>query len=60
MVGFVNQVEFVDGRIWVPNRQNLENASLLKVVPPSEEEKRLIEIYRRRGPDALIAELNRF
>ena len=60
MVGFVNQVEFADGQIWVPNRQNLENAMLLKVLPASAEEQRLSDIYRRRGPDGLIAELNKF
>src|SRR5205807_1410900 len=31
MTGFVSQVEFADGKIWVPNRQNLENASLLNI-----------------------------
>jgi hypothetical protein len=60
MVGFVNQVEFADGKIWVPNRQNLENAVLLKVLPLTPEEERLIDIYRRRGPQALIAELNKY
>jgi hypothetical protein len=60
MVGFVNQVEFEDGKIWVPNRQNLDNAVLLKVLPPSAEEQRLTDIYRKRGMPALIAELNKF
>ena len=60
MVGFVSQVEFADGKIWVPNRQNLENALLLKVLPPSAEEQRLTDIYRRRGIDALAAELSKF
>ncbi len=60
MVGFVNQVEFADGKIWVPNRQNLDNALLLKVLPPSAEEQRLTDIYRRGGPDALAAELGKF
>jgi hypothetical protein len=60
MVGFVNQVEFADGKIWVPNRQNLENALLLKVLPPSAEEQRLTDIYRKRGIDALAAELGKF
>ena len=59
MVGFVNQVEFADGKIWVPNRQNLDNAVLLKVLPPSAEEQRLTDIYRKRGMPALIAELRR-
>jgi len=60
MVGFVNQVEFADGKVWVPNRQNLESAALLKVLPPSAEEQRLSDIYRKRGIDALIAELAKF
>jgi len=58
MVGFVNQVEFADGKIWVPNRQ--DNALLLKVLPPSAEEQRLTDIYRKRGIDALAAELGKF
>jgi hypothetical protein len=58
MVGFVNQVEFADGKIWVPNRQ--DNALLLKVLPPSAEEQRLTDIYRKRGVDALAAELGKF
>ncbi|HTP30942.1 MAG TPA: hypothetical protein VMJ75_02140 [Candidatus Acidoferrales bacterium] len=60
MMGFVSQVEFADGKIWVPNRENLENAVLLKVLPPSPEEQRLTDFYRTRGMDALIAELNKF
>ena len=60
MVGFVNQVQFSDGKIWVPNRENLSNAALLKALPPSAEEQRLSDIYRKRGIDALIAELNKF
>ena len=60
MMGFVSQVEFADGKIWVPNRQNLENAVLLKVLPPSAEEQRLTDIYRRRGLDGLVQELSKF
>ncbi len=60
MIGFVNQVEFTDGKIWVPNRENLTNTTLLKVLPPSAEEQRLIDVYRKRGLDGLVAELNRF
>jgi hypothetical protein len=60
MVGFVNQVEFADGKIWVPNRQNLENALLLKVLPASAEEQRLTDIYRKRGIEGLAAELSKF
>jgi hypothetical protein len=60
MMGFVSQVEFADGKVWVPNRENLDNTVLLKVLPPSPEEQRLTDIYRKQGPDALIAELNKF
>ncbi len=60
MTGFVSQVEFADGKIWVPNRQNLENASLLNIVAPSAEEQRLTDLYRRKGLAALIEELKKF
>jgi hypothetical protein len=60
MVGFVSQVEFTDGKIWVPNRENLSNSTLLKVLPPSAEEQRLGDLYRRHGPEALAAELNKY
>jgi len=60
MMGFVNQVEFADGKIWVPDRRHLENAVLQRVLPPSDEELRLTEIYRRRGIDGLAQELAKF
>ena len=60
MMGFVHQVEFADGRIWVPNRQNLDNAILQKVLPPSAEEQRLTVIYLRRGMEGLVQELAKF
>ena len=60
MMGFVNQVEFADGKIWVPNRQNLDNTLLMRVLPPSAEEQRLTDIYRKRGMDGLAAELGKF
>jgi len=60
MTGFVSEVEFADGKVWVPNRQNLENALLLKVLPPSNEEQRLSDLYRTKGIGALIEELKKF
>jgi hypothetical protein len=59
MVGFVSQVEFADGKIWVPNRESLASKTLLKVLPPSAEEQRLVDVYRKHGLDGLTAELNR-
>lgn len=60
MTGFVSQVEFADGKVWVPNRQNLENAALLNIVAPSAEEQRLTDLYRRKGLPALVEELKKF
>jgi len=60
MMGFVNQVEFADGRIWVPNRQNLDNAGLQKVLPPSAEEQRLTQVYLKHGLEGLVQELAKF
>ncbi len=60
MTGFVSQVEFADGKIWVPNRQSLNDALLRRAMAPSSEEQRLSGIYRRKGLDALIEELKKF
>jgi hypothetical protein len=60
MTGFVNQVEFADGKVWVPNRQNLGDPVLLKTLAPSAEEQRLSELYRHKGIDALVEELKKF
>ncbi len=59
MTGFVSQVEFADGKVWVPNRQNLENPPA-KVLAPSAEEQRLSDLYRRKGLDALVQELAKY
>lgn len=60
MTGFVSQVEFADGKVWVPNRASLERTALDQVMPPSAEEQRLSDIYRTKGPQALIEELRKF
>lgn len=52
MTGYVSQVEFTDGNVWVPARSNL--------LAPSPEEQRLTDLYRRKGLAALIAELKKF
>ena len=38
----------------------MDNALLLKVLPPSAEEQRPTDLYRKRGIDALAAELGKF
>jgi len=60
MTGFVSQVEFANGQIWVPDRKSLHSMQLLQVLAPSTEEQRLTDLYRRKGPDALIEELNKY
>jgi hypothetical protein len=60
MTGFVSQVEFSDGKVWIPDREALANAQLLDVVAASAEEQRLTDLYRKKGPKALVEELNRF
>jgi hypothetical protein len=60
MTGFINQVEFADGKVWVPNRKNLQDPALLKSVAPSAEEQRLANLYNRGGIDALVEELKKF
>jgi hypothetical protein len=58
MTGFVSQVEFSDGKVWVPSSRNLDETALRNVLPPSPEAIRLTELYRQ-GLDALIAELHK-
>ena len=60
MTGFVSQVEYEDGKIWVPNRASLENAQLLRVVAPSAEEQRLSDLHRKKGLNALLEEMKKF
>jgi len=60
MTGFVSQVEFADGHVWVPSRQDLAASPLLRLMAPSPEEQRLADIYSKKGLSALIAELSRY
>jgi hypothetical protein len=60
MTGFVRQVEFADGKMWVPSRKDLNSSSLLRTMSPSTEEQRLLDIYARQGIGALVADLNRY
>ncbi len=61
MTGFINQVEFADGRVWVPNRQSLNLPLLRQAVAPSAEEQRLSGVYLRKGGlEAVLEELKKF
>ena len=60
MTGFVSQVQFADGKMWVPDRGNLEKQRLLDLLPPSNEEQRLSDLYRKKGINALVEELKKY
>ncbi len=60
MRGFLSQVEFSDGSVWIPARRALADQGLLGLLPVSPEEQRLSELYRTRGLQALVEELARF
>ena len=53
MTGFVNSVEFDDGRLWIPERSG-------KMMSSSPEEQRLAELYRTKGLNAVVEELRKF
>jgi hypothetical protein len=52
MTAFVASVEFADGGRWIPKRNAF--------IPASPEEQRLLQIYNKKGLDALIEELKKF
>ena len=60
MMAYVSQVEFADGKVWVPSRKDLDSSPLLRITAPSPEEDRLADLYTKKGLQALIAELNRY
>ena len=60
MTGFVSSVEFAGGAYWIPSRGDLAEPRLRDTVAPSPEEQRLLQIYNKRGLDALIEELKKF
>jgi hypothetical protein len=57
---FVSKVQFADGRLWVPSREDLERTALVKILPPSAEEQRLSSLYVTKGLNALVDELKKF
>ena len=52
MTGFISSLQYSDGKMWVPDRSK-------NLPTPSPEEQRLVELYRRKGIDALMEELKR-
>jgi hypothetical protein len=60
MTGFVSQVEFADGKVWVPSRKDLDSSPMLRSMSPSTEEQRLLDIYAKQGLNALVADLAKY
>lgn len=63
VIAFVDNVEFADGNLWIPSRLDITEATtdpvLRRALATSPEQQRLAEIYRRKGLNALAAELKR-
>jgi hypothetical protein len=63
LLAFVNDVEFADGKLWIPSRADIDEATtdplLHRALATSPEEQRLAEVYRRKGMAGLAEELNR-
>ncbi|MEZ5354867.1 MAG: hypothetical protein R2762_19710 [Bryobacteraceae bacterium] len=54
MTGYVSQVEFADGSVWVPSRSAIHDTGI-----SSAEEQRLVNLYRRKGLKPLMDEIRR-
>jgi hypothetical protein len=63
LMAFVNDVEFADGKLWIPTRVDIEAATsdpvLRRALATSPEQQRLAEIYRRKGISGLAEELRK-
>jgi hypothetical protein len=63
LMAFVNDVEFTDGKLWIPSRTDIEQATsdplLRRALATSPEQQRLAEIYRRKGIAGLQEELRK-
>ena len=63
LMAFVNDVEFADGKLWIPTRSDLDMATndpdLRRALASSPEQQRLADIFRRKGIPGLVDELKR-
>jgi hypothetical protein len=63
LLAFVNNVEFADGKFWIPSRIDISQATkdplLRRALGSSPEQQRLSDIYRRKGMSGLQEELKR-
>ena len=63
LLTFINDVEFSDGKMWIPTRFDINEATrdpvLRRALASSPEEQRLADIYRRKGMSGLAQDLKR-
>lgn len=63
VTAFVSNVQFSDGGLWIPSRADISQSNLdpalKRAIVSSPEQQRLTEIYRRKGMNALAAELKK-
>lgn len=63
LLAFVNDVEFADGKLWIPSRLDIQEATkdpiLRRALATSPEQQKLAEIYRRKGMSGLAEELKK-
>lgn len=58
LTAYPSAVEYADGELWVPSFSALKDPRLAAALPASGEERRLAQLYRRRGLDAVVQELH--
>jgi hypothetical protein len=63
LLAFVGDVEFADGKLWIPTRLDIDEAThdpiLRRALATSPEQQRLADVYRRKGINGLADELKR-
>jgi len=63
LMAFVNDVEFADGKLWIPTRADIDQATndpiLRRALATSPEQQRLADIFRRKGITGLQEELKK-
>ncbi|HSU61304.1 MAG TPA: hypothetical protein VLI55_18490 [Bryobacteraceae bacterium] len=63
LLTFIKDVEFADGKMWIPTRVDIDQATsdpmLRRALANSPEEQRLSEIYRHKGMSGLSEELRK-
>lgn len=63
LLAFVGDVEFADGKLWIPTRGDIEEATsdpvLRRALGTSPEQQRLADVYRRKGLSGLAEELRK-